>query len=38
MPAKGKKRKKKLRRSSGLELGADPTTSVLVGDPASANL
>jgi hypothetical protein len=37
-PTKGKKRKKRLRRSSGLELDADPTTSVLGGGPASANL
>jgi hypothetical protein len=35
MPAEGKKR---LRWSSGLELDADPTTSVLGGDPASTNL
>jgi hypothetical protein len=37
-PAEGKKRKKRLRRSSGLELDADPTTSVLSGGPASTNL
>ena len=38
MPVKGKKRKKILRRSSGLELGADPTALVLGGGLASANL
>jgi hypothetical protein len=38
MPAEGKKRKKRLRRSSGLELGVDPTASGLGGGPASANL
>jgi hypothetical protein len=37
-PAEGKKRKKRLRRSSGLELDADPTASVLSGGPASTNL
>jgi hypothetical protein len=37
-PAEGKKRKKRLRRSLGLELDADPTTSVLDGGLASANL
>jgi hypothetical protein len=37
-PAAGKKRKKRLWRSSGLELDADPTTSVLGGGPMSANL
>jgi hypothetical protein len=34
----GKKRKRKLRRSSGLELGVDSTTLDLGGDPISANL
>jgi hypothetical protein len=38
MSAKGKKRKRKLRRSSGLELGADSAAPNLGGDPASANL
>jgi hypothetical protein len=38
VPVKGKKRKKILRRSSGLELGADPTALVLGGGLASANL
>jgi hypothetical protein len=38
VPDEGKKRKKRLRRSSGLELGADPTASVLGGGLASANL
>jgi hypothetical protein len=33
--AEGKKRKKRLRRSSGLELDADPTTSILDGGPTS---
>jgi hypothetical protein len=37
-PAEGKKRKKKLWRSSGLELGADSTISVLGDGSASANL
>jgi hypothetical protein len=37
-PAEGNKRKKRLRWSSDLELDADPTTSVLGGGPASANL
>jgi|UniRef100_A0A804LZ13 hypothetical protein len=36
--AEGKKRKRRLRRSSGLELGADSAALVLVGDPTSANL
>jgi hypothetical protein len=36
--AEGKKRKKRLRRSSGLELDADPTTSILGGGPTSTNL
>jgi hypothetical protein len=36
--AKGKKRKKRLRRSSGLELGTDSTISVLGDGLASANL
>jgi hypothetical protein len=36
--AEGKKRKKRLRRSSGLELGADCTISVLGDGSASANL
>jgi hypothetical protein len=38
VPAEGKKRRKRLRRSSGLELDADPTTSLLGGGPASTNL
>jgi hypothetical protein len=36
--AEGKKRKRRLRRSSGLELGADSTAPVLGGGPTSANL
>jgi hypothetical protein len=36
--AEGKKRKKRLRRSSGLELGTDSTTPVLGHGSASANL
>jgi hypothetical protein len=36
--AEGKKRKRKLRRSSDLELGADSAALDLGGDPASANL
>jgi hypothetical protein len=38
MSAEGKKRKRKLRRSSSLELGANSATPDLGGDPASANL
>jgi hypothetical protein len=34
----GKKRKGRLRCSSGLELGANSTAPVLVGGPASGNL
>jgi hypothetical protein len=37
-PAEGKKRKKRLRQSSGLELDVDPTTSLLGGGSASTNL
>jgi hypothetical protein len=36
-PAEGKKRRKRLRRSSGLEQDGDPTTSLLGGGPASTN-
>jgi hypothetical protein len=36
--AEGKKRKRRLRRPSSLELGADSTAPVLGGGPASANL
>jgi hypothetical protein len=35
---RGRKEKRKLRRSSGLELGADSAAPNLGGDPASANL
>jgi hypothetical protein len=38
VPTEGKKRKKTLRWSSGLEQDADPTTSLLSGGPASTNL
>jgi hypothetical protein len=38
VPAEGKKRKKRLWWSSGLELGADSTVSVLGGGSTSANL
>jgi hypothetical protein len=37
-PAEGKKRKKRLRWSSGLELGAESTVLVFGGGLASANL
>jgi hypothetical protein len=36
--AEGKRRKKRLRWSSGLELDADPATSILGGGSTSANL
>jgi hypothetical protein len=36
--AKGKKRKRKLRRSSSLEMGANSTTPDLGGDPTGADL
>jgi hypothetical protein len=36
--AEGKKRKRKLRSSSGFELGADSAARDLSGDPTSANL
>jgi hypothetical protein len=38
MSAEGKKRKRKLRRSSGFELGADSAALDLGGDPVGANL
>jgi hypothetical protein len=37
-PAEGKKRKKRLRRSSGFEQDADPSTSLLGGGPVSTTL
>jgi hypothetical protein len=38
MSVEGKKRKRKLWHSSGLELGADSATPDLGGDPAGADL